>query len=200
MRKFWKVAGIGALLAVLFWAGTCLADRRNLGENLIRLHVVGASDSQMDQEIKLNVRDAILERLHQENLQNVQQARTYIRTHLTDLKREADRVLQEAGMEETCSVTLGKACFPTRKYDTFTLPQGVYESLQVTIGIGAGKNWWCVVFPDLCLGATTEEFEDAAEAGGFPDSLSGALEGKPQYQIRFYFLELLGKLENLFHQ
>ena len=90
-------------------------------------------------------------------------------------------------------MTLQKEVFDTRVYDTFTLPAGVYEALRITIGSGEGKNWWCVVFPTLCVPATSEGFEDVAAGAGFPESLTKSLEG--EYEIRFYLLDLLGKLE-----
>ena len=86
--------------------------------------------------------------------------------------------------------------FDIRKYDTFTLPAGVYESLRVVIGEGEGHNWWCVAFPTLCTSATTEGFEMAAQTAGMDDTLSETLTG--DYQLRFYLLDALGRVENLF--
>ena len=186
------------LIAAMFWCGTCIADRQKLGEEIIRLHVVGASDSQADQTVKLQVRDAVLEKLRQgiSQMTSMEQAKQYIQESIRELQQAGDQVLEQAGFPETCTVTLTRESFPTRVYDTFSLPEGVYESLRVTIGEGKGKNWWCVVFPELCIPATAAEFEDVAAASGFPDSLTGALAGEDQYQIRFFFLECLGKLEN----
>ncbi len=199
MGKLMRRVTLIGLIAGMFWCGTCIADHHKLGEEVIRLHVVGASDAKEDQTVKLQVRDAVLECLQQGigSSANTDEAMEYILENLDQLKAAGDRTLEKAGFHETCSVTLTEEKFPTRAYDTFSLPEGVYRSLRVVIGEGKGKNWWCVVFPELCFGATAEEFADAAEAGGFPDSLSGALAGEEQYQIRFFFLELLGKLENL---
>jgi len=85
-----------------------------------------------------------------------------------------------------------------RNYDTFRLPAGVYESLRIVIGEGEGKNWWCVVFPELCLPATAEGFESVAVGSGFSEALSGALTGETQYEIRFFLLDCFGRLENFF--
>ena len=93
-------------------------------------------------------------------------------------------------------VTLGKEVFDTRYYDTFTLPAGVYEALRITIGEGQGKNWWCVVFPTLCVPATSDGFEDVAAGAGFPDALTSALEGESGYELRFFLLDLLGKWQS----
>ena len=147
------------------------------------------------------VRDAVLESLRQglADLTDVEQAKEYIMQHLPELERIANEVLSSAGSGDRAAVSLTEEAFPTREYDTFSLPAGIYESLRIVIGEGEGHNWWCVVFPELCLPATVEGFEDAAEAGGFPDSLTGALSGEDGYQIRFFFLDLLGKVENFFH-
>ena len=201
MRKVLKRIGFVALLAALVWTGALLADRQRLSRDLVRLHVVAASDSADAQEQKLMVRDAVLESLRQglEDLTDVEQAKEYIRQHLPELERIANEVLSSAGSGDRAAVSLTEEAFPTREYDTFSLPAGIYESLRIVIGEGEGHNWWCVVFPELCLPATVEGFEDAAEAGGFPGSLTGALSGEDGYQIRFFFLDLLGKVENFFH-
>ena len=105
-------------------------------------------------------------------------------------------MLEEAGYDGEAVVTLCKEAFDTRYYDTFTLPAGVYEALRITIGEGAGKNWWCVVFPTFCVPAAGEGFEDVAVDAGFSDALSGALTGEKPYELRFFFLDKLGELEN----
>ena len=201
MRKIVKMIGICTLLLALIWVGTVIADRRKLNEGLIRLHVVAASDSREDQAVKLRIRDAVMAALQGDIVTSAdaEEAKAYLQTRLADLKIIADDILKDAGMEETAAVTLEKECFPTREYDTFSLPAGVYESLKITVGPGEGQNWWCVVFPSLCLPATTEGFADTAVGSGFPDSLAGALQQDGGYEIRFFLLDCLGWLEILFH-
>jgi stage II sporulation protein R len=106
--------------------------------------------------------------------------------------------LEEAGAEQEVHVEVKKGAFPRRSYDTFSLPAGVYESLRITLGEGEGENWWCVVFPSLCLPAAGRSFGDTAAGAGFPDSLTGALEGRCGYEVRFFVLDCLCYLENLF--
>lgn len=202
MRKLAKIMGTCMLLAALAWFGTVLADRQSLNENVIRLHVVAASDSEEDQQIKLQVRDALIETLQpgMDGLADADAAKEYLMSRLEDLEETANRILTEAGSEDQATVTLAKEAFSTRDYDTFSLPAGVYESLRVTIGQEEGKNWWCVVFPSLCLPATSEGFEDAAAGAGFQDGLTNTLQQEDGYEIRFFFLDCLGWLENLFHK
>lgn len=198
MRKLMRRVGFCFLLAALVWCGTLLADRELLNEELIRLHVVANSDSEEDQAIKLRVRDAVTESLREamEDVADVEEAKAYLQENLPKIQKVANDTLRSLGCTEEAVVTLCRQAFDTRYYDTFTLPAGVYDALRITIGAGEGQNWWCVVFPTFCIPATTEGFEDVAAGAGFPDALNEALTG--EQEVRFFFLDALGKLENLF--
>ena len=197
MKKMVKCVFACALLAAFVWCGTVIADRQRLNEVLIRLHVVANSDRVEDQELKLLVRDAIITSLRQAlaDVRDTEQAKEYLQENLPKLQELANKTLDAAGSAQQAVVTLCGEGFPTRQYDTFSLPAGIYEALRVTIGDGAGKNWWCVVFPSLCVPQTSQGFSDTAAGAGFPDALSGALTGEEPYQIRFYLLDKLGELE-----
>ena len=190
-----KCLGICLLLAASVWTWGLLRDRQYLNQELIRLHVVANSDSEQDQNIKLRVRDAIVDSLSQgmADIADVQAAKKYLRENLSKIESVANTALEAAGVDSRAVVTLCKETFDTRKYDTFTLPAGVYESLRVVIGEGQGKNWWCVAFPSLCMGATSEEFEEAAQTAGMDDTLTETLTGG--LQLRFYLLDALGRAE-----
>lgn len=196
MRKLVKRTLVLGLLALCVLGGMVVADKQLLRENLIRLHVVANSDSQEDQAIKLEVRDAIIAALQEgmDTSMDADEAKEYLSAHLTDLEMVANAALARAGSTNTATVTLGMEEFPVREYDTFSLPSGVYESLRVTIGEGVGHNWWCVVFPSLCVPATSADFTDAAVAAGFPEDLANTLAG--DYEVRFFLLDYLGRLEN----
>ena len=197
MKKMVKCVFACALLAAFVWCGTVIADRQRLNEEVIRLHVVANSDRVEDQELKLLVRDAIITSLRQAlaDVRDTEQAKEYLQENLPKLQELANKTLDAAGSAQQAVVTLCREGFPTRQYDTFSLPAGIYEALRVTIGDGAGKNWWCVVFPSLCVPQTSQGFSDTAAGAGFPDALSGALTGEEPYQIRFYLLDKLGELE-----
>ncbi len=202
MWKFFKKLLVVALIAAAFFSGTLIRDKKTLKDDIIRLHVVADSDSEADQAVKLQVRDAILAEMEQilATAENKRDAFIILAQSLDDLQDTANEVLVALGVEDTAFVTLDEEAFPTRVYDTFSLPAGVYDSLRVTIGSGEGKNWWCVVFPKLCVPAASEEVEDVAAGAGFSDSLSASLTGQDGYQIRFFFLDCLGKLENYFRK
>lgn len=191
-----------ALVAALVYMGSVIADKNKLSEEILRLHVVANSDSEADQAVKLKVRDAVLSAV-EESLVAVEfkaDAQDSIENRLPELEQIANDVLDGEGISDRAKVTLTKEEFPKRVYDTFTLPAGVYDSLRITIGEGEGQNWWCVVFPSLCIPAASEQVEDVAAGAGFSDSLSGAITGEETYQIRFFLLDCLGRIENFFHR
>ena len=200
MKKLLKPVFICFLLVCLVYTIALVGDRQKLRSELIRLHVVAASDSEEDQAIKLQVRDAVVGAFQTElqNLQDMEQARAYLQENLPKIEGIANDVLTQAGFSDRATVSLCVEEFTTRVYDTFTLPAGLYESLRIVIGEGEGRNWWCVVFPSLCLPATTAGFEEVACGAGFSDTLTDTLEG--QHEIRFFFLDALGSLENFLHR
>lgn len=194
MKRHIKRIAWVALSVVCIWMWGIVTDSGHLRENLLRLHVVGASDSEEDQAVKLQVRDAVLQSL-EEGLQDMtdpQAAYDYVARMLPRVEAAANRALAVAGFSETVEVSLAEEAFPTREYDTFSLPAGVYKALRVVIGEGEGRNWWCVVFPQLC-GAEVE-FVETASAAGLDPELAKSLEG--EYELRFWVLEKLGELKN----
>ena len=185
----WELAlllgvGLAALLGVwLDGAQAALADR------MIRLHVVANSDSAADQAIKLEVRDAVLARAEalipeEAGLEEVQ---SVLSGHLEELALAGADALAQAGCGEPVTVSLEEDCwFPTRDYADFSLPAGRYTALRVVIGAGEGHNWWCVVFPPLCLGSVSQ-MADTGLSDRQVALITGADEG---YQIQFKAVEL----------
>ena len=194
MKRHMKRIGWVALTVACIWLWGIVTDSGDLRENLLRLHVVGASNSQEDQAVNLQVRDAVLGSLEEglRDMTDPQEAWDYVSRMLPQVEAAANRALAAAGFSETVQVSLTEEAFPTREYDTFSLPAGVYKALRVVIGEGEGKNWWCVVFPQLC-GAEGEVVETASTAGLDPE-LARSLEG--EYELRFWVLEKLGELKN----
>lgn len=200
MRKILKLTGFCLLLYMLFWCGTLFADRKVLNDNLIRLHVVANSDSETDQKLKLQVRDAVVEKLQvsMQNIPTVEEAKAYLEENLPQLEKFVNDVIRELGFTDAAQVSVCKEAFDTRDYDTFSLPAGTYEALRITIGEGKGQNWWCVVFPSLCIPATSEGFADTTVGSGFSEGLTDTLQNEEAYEVRFFFLECLGRIENFF--
>lgn len=171
------------------------AEQQRLSAKLIRLHVVANSDSAHDQAVKLEVRDAVIAAA-KVLLDGTDDPRAALAGHLDEIAEAAEARLRTLGEAHPVTVRLGKERFPTREYDTFALPAGVYESLRVTIGAGEGHNWWCVVFPSLCLTSSMDELELAAQTAGFSDEEIRLITGEESgFVLKFRVLELLQKLK-----
>lgn len=199
MKKIIKISVCLGLLVSAIWVADVWQDKMLLQENLIRLHVVANSDSQEDQAVKLQVKDAIIAYLQPivEDFDDKEQTMEFIADNLSSIQRIANGVLAELGESQSAVVSLGTEAFNTREYETFSLPAGVYDSLRIQIGEGKGRNWWCVVFPSLCLPATSEGFQDTAVSSGFSEELGNTLSSGKNF--RFFILDCFGRIENLFH-
>ena len=188
--RAWEIAALMALSLALC-AGTWAQTRQQtISSALVRLHVIADSDAAEEQEIKLEVRDAVLAYLTPalEEAESQQQARQIIRDNLEGIAQAAG----SAARGRQVSVTLSRESYPTREYEGFTLPAGRYESLRVILGQGQGKNWWCVVFPPLCLSAAeSEKVQDVLKG----EDLSIVTE-EEGYVLRFRLVELWGEFLN----
>lgn len=186
---------------LVFWLAGMVIQHHQLGENVIRIHVVAASDSREDQAVKLQVRDAVNGYLQEAMavISDADEARMWLESALPQLEEVANQALQRAGSMDIARVKLTAEAFATRIYDTFSLPAGVYDALRITIGPGEGQNWWCVAFPALCLPATSEGFQAEAVSAGFSPSLVDTLTCQDGFELRFFLLDCLGRLENFLH-
>ena len=171
-KRFWVKQSIALLCALLLTAGAVMAvsafgefqkNCDSLSEKVLRLHVLAKSDSEADQQLTLKVRDAILQesdRLFQQS-DSKEAAMAQMATHLSDVEQVAERTLRKNGCDLPVTAALKKVKFNTRTYGNITLPAGEYDALQVEIGAAKGKNWWCVLFPSLCVPSSTNvQMED----------------------------------------
>lgn len=200
MKTVGKIGWVLLSFVIICIGVDLVADKMQLRNDLIRLHVVANSDSEADQAIKLQVRDAVTAQLEpiMSELNSKEQAYTYIESNLKLIEERANQKLAELGVEQSVSVSLTQEEFDIRHYDTFSLPSGVYDALRVEIGEASGQNWWCVVFPTLCIPAASSDFQDTAVSSGFDDTLTNTLSRDSRYEIRFFLLDFLGRIENLF--
>lgn len=188
------------VVTLLTWLAGILHDKIELQDNIIRLHVLANSDSVQDQANKIQVKNAVVSYLdsQMQSLQSKEEATAYLLSHIDEIEQIANQTLNDLGCCDTAKVSLSRAAFTTRVYDTFSLPAGCYDSLKIQIGQASGQNWWCVVFPALCIPKTTQEVSDVAASSGFDDSLTNTLTEKHGYKIRFFILDWFGQIENLF--
>ncbi|MBS7402570.1 MAG: stage II sporulation protein R [Oscillospiraceae bacterium] len=182
----------GALLIALcitlctgLWAR---AQQQKLSGELVRLHVIAASDSDADQALKLRIRDRALMHLTPllDRAQSVDDARAVIESELPHLEKLANDEIAAAGFDYSAAAALAPERYPTREYMGFALPAGSYLSLRITLGGGEGQNWWCVVFPPLCMTAV-EERESIATLSENSKKLIFAEE--EEYILKFRLIE-----------
>ncbi len=193
-----RAFGLIFLLAFFFALWTAAMDEAAasaLPEKLLRLRVVAESDSPQDQADKLLARDAVLDALEPALAGSVtlEEARAVTAEALPRLAEAAGRALEKAGRPRPLALRLGTEECPPRAYEDFTLPAGEYETLTVTLGDGEGHNWWCVVFPPLCLAAAGEDGEEGEGWSVFSPA-EKRLVTSEGVELRFRCLELLQKL------
>lgn len=134
----------------------------DISTKVFRLHILANSDTDSDQELKLKVRDKILQVSDElyNNCSSVDDAVNVTRENISLIKETAQKVIAFYGYTYDTQVYVTKEYFSTRKYDNFTLPAGMYDSLKIVIGEGRGHNWWCVMFPAVCLSGCTDDFNE----------------------------------------
>ncbi len=202
MWKLFKRTVSLLLVAGVIYTYFLARDQRMLTDQVLRLHVVADSNEPEAQSIKLRVRDALLSAL--EDVTNgactKEEVMAAVEKNLSALEAVANKVLAQLDAKYHAAIDLKQEEFPTRDYETFSLPAGVYDSLRVTIGSGQGENWWCVVFPQLCLPAASVQVEDVAVGAGFSQELGKTLTQDGGYEVRFWLLDCVGKLQNFFHK
>ena len=176
----------------LLCGGESVILQRSIAEKTLRLHVVGKSDSELDQTVKLRLRDHVLTWLAERTTgcDGKEELMAYIDSHERDLRASSEAFLRELGYKAPVTVSLGRETFPIRKYHSFSLPAGDYDALRLVIGEGEGQNWWCVIFPSLCMAATGEALSSCAAFGGYEEEEIQLIQGEePKYELRFKLLD-----------
>lgn len=187
---------IALLFAAIVVAVMPIEGEEGIYDSVIRLHVIAASDGEDDQALKLSVRDAILETYASDlgRAGHIGEAESEVLALCGDMEKTAQDVIRAAGYAYDVKVIYGEESYPRREYDAYTFPAGRYRSLRVVIGEGEGKNWWCVLYPPLCLGmATGTAPEDDSIAVGLSPGEYEVITGgdKGGYRLKFKALELL---------
>jgi len=192
-----KTALFISLLAAGIAVSSVVLQRQQLqlADKIIRLHVVAHSNSEEDQRVKLKVRDAVLSYVDP-LLRDVDNPEYQLQEHIDSIRNVAEECLTSNNDPHSVHVALCSEEFPTRHYDTFSLPAGQYTSLRIVIGEGEGENWWCVVFPSICLRATGEWEAVAVSAGITENEINLIAAKNNRYLIKFKFMELVQRLQS----
>ena len=199
--KRWETALLMAFAGVLILGIWLNGQQSALAGDVLRLHVLANSDSEADQTLKLEVRDAVLAQAERylEGVTSREEAEQRLTEQLRPLAEAGAEVVAEAGCSYPVTVSLEETWFPTKEYEDFALPAGTYTALRVVIGEGAGRNWWCVVFPPLCLGAVSESVESTAAMAGLSEGEISLITGEDEgYVVKFKLLELWDELKRNF--
>ncbi|MBQ3202557.1 MAG: stage II sporulation protein R [Clostridia bacterium] len=199
-KKRWMKAVAGALvicltLSVCQLHGTCESVR----ENVVRLHILANSDSAEDQALKLKVRDAILEASAdwQEIAATPEEALALAEKRLPELQAVAEQTVAAEGYDYPVKAEVCRMYFTTRQYDTVTLPAGQYDAVRVAIGEAEGQNWWCVMYPPLCVGAASDRKKATSL---WSDKQKKLVQGGDRYVVKFKVVEWAQNTLSLFRR
>ena len=191
MSKRFCVAIVVTLVLLLLLSYLPIHGEAEVYDTVLRLHVLANSDSEEDQALKLKVRDGVLAVTAPllETATTRDQAEAIIRSHMTDIQSAAEAVVAENGSEQAVTVMLDLEDYPTLNYESCAFPAGEYLSLRVCLGEAEGQNWWCVLFPPMCVGAATKD-NAFAEVGLTGDQYNIITQTEnPKYKVRFKLLE-----------
>lgn len=191
MKKSILPACVSLLLATVLMALMPTEADAEIYSDTLRLHILAASDTEEDQALKLAVRDAILAEYSSllSGEVGLDGALAGAESLLEDMERTAEECIREKGYAYEVEATLGEEWYDTREYESFSLPRGVYSSLIIKIGSGEGKNWWCVMYPPMCLDMALDAPSDDWVSGYTDEELSLISGGK--YRVKFKLLELI---------
>lgn len=191
-----EIAAFLAFSAVIaFSLITFEGDCESVRESCFRLHIIANSNTDEDQSLKLLVRDSVLQNTKDifNSAQNKDEAVLLCKENISEIEKISNSVIKENGYDYKIKIEVGKSFFPTRTYENYTLPAGKYDALRIIIGNGEGKNWWCVMFPSLCLPA-------AKKKNSLSDVLTkdeiALIESNPKYEIRFWIIEKIESLKS----
>lgn len=193
-RKIELSVIVGVIACIVLNIGSFAMKCENVRESVLRLHVIAASDSTEDQRLKLKVRDAVLKEGAEifDGSVNIENAVSQITPELERLESCAEKVMAENGFDYDAEITLSREFFPTKTYDGLTFPAGKYLAVRVVIEKGEGQNWWCVMFPSLCLPSAIvrTEIDDVLN-----EKEVQLVSRSPKYEPRFKIIEWIEKLK-----
>lgn len=198
---------IGFVIAIVVGNFTAFANNcDDIRSSVVRLHILANSDSEEDQQLKLMVRDRLLSNAEEifGNADSIEIAEANVDANLRKIEEISREVIDENGSDYEVRAELTNMYFTTRVYDNITMPAGYYDALRITIGEAKGRNWWCVLYPPLCLPAATAENPPNEEVGGanthdyFTNEQSDIIEQSSEYEIKFAVVEVVESVKNFF--
>ncbi len=194
LKRFDKILLSGFLLTMLFTFIGFSASCEDISQKVLRMHVLANSDTEYDQRVKLYVKDEVSLFAQElvENAQDVENAQELLIENRAEIEKIANDALEEINVDYKAHVKVDTAYFGTREYENFVLPAGEYEALQVYLGEAIGQNWWCVVYPSLCISAASEDYED------FTNEEKEIMQNSDEYKVSFKFYEWYIEIKEFF--
>jgi stage II sporulation protein R len=193
MKLFIKSACIAFVLTVIYSVIPFQTQCAEISDEVFRLHILANSDTDQDQSLKFKVRDRVL--LYTQDLfekaQTKQEAESLITSNLQEIANVAYQEVLDNGYSYTVKAEIVNMYFTTRYYENYTLPSGMYDALRITIGKGEGHNWWCVMYPSICISSTQSQDDKAKEV--FTDEQYDIVKNE-QYEYKFKVVELFEKI------
>lgn len=195
LHAFEKAILIATIFTIMFSMFGFYYDCDDISNSVLRLHILANSDSDEDQALKLKVRDAVVEYTAPlfGDSQDLATSENIAIEHLDEIQEVAQKTIYDNGYNYRVSAEITNMYFDTRVYDTVTLPAGYYDAIRLTIGEGSGKNWWCVMFPPMCVSAAseTEELSDVLN-----EDEMDIVSNPSNYKVKFKSVEII---ENIKH-
>lgn len=149
------------LIIGITFIGTQVKSAQNvaINDSVLRLHVLANSDSPTDQALKLEVKDEVVKYMRKEfsNTKDINEALVLAGENISVIEKVAEKVVTTYGYDYPVEVRIGKYAFPTKSYGNLVFPAGDYQAVRIIIGEGAGNNWWCVLFPPLCMVSSSDK-------------------------------------------
>lgn len=172
---------------------------KDLENQLFRLHILANSDSQEDQQIKLHVRDKVVNYLNTFSFENKQELINYLTNNKSEIQEVVQTALKEKGYNYSVSIEIGNTFYPQKQYKNVILPSGHYDGLRIKIGKAEGHNWWCVLFPPMCLIDQStcelpEESELILENSLTAETTSVITQNTPPYKFKFKLIDFINNL------
>lgn len=169
---------------------------KTVRDDVVRLHILANSNSEFDQNVKLQVRDALLDKNTAllSNGVNTENAPVYFEISKGELLESAEKVLRANNCNYNAKLTLEKEYFETRVYGDYTFPAGEYTALKVILGEGKGKNWWCVMFPPLCVPAADSVDTNGTATDYLTESGEKIVSSGNKFVVKFKLLEIYEEL------
>ncbi len=199
MRRFLSSLCVAFVLLFVYAMIPFEGECRSIADNVLRVHILANSDSEEDQTLKLKVRDALLRESENmfSDVHSKEEAMLLAADNLDHFAKIAYKTLKEYGYDYTVSAQIANVCFDTRNYDDISMPSGYYDALQIKIGKAQGKNWWCVMYPSLCIGAASD-LDDLENK--LTDDQYNIVNSHHRYVFKFKVVEIFNSFVDWFNR